>query len=249
MSIHRAISERLTSEEPGQEPEPYQHEHHRSVQSGSFRAAVFGMSDGLVSNAALILGMAGADAGPTAVRTAGVAGMVAGACSMAAGEWLSMRAQQDLLERELAIERAAIRDYPAEEQHELQLIYEQRGLPADTAEDAAAAVMSNEDLAVEVHAREEIGIDPDELGSPLGAAAASFVAFALGAVLPLIPWLVGEGTVATWLSLAVAGVAATTLGVVVAALSHRRFVMSGLRHLAIAAAATLLTFGIGSALA
>lgn len=247
MPLHRAISERLAPDAGASEPAPHEHEHHRSVQSGRFRAAVFGMSDGLVSNAALILGMAGANAGATAVRTAGVAGMVAGACSMAAGEWLSMRAQQDLLERELAIERAAIRNHPAEEQYELQLLYERRGLPAETAEDAAAAVMSDEDLAVEVHAREEIGIDPDELGSPLGAAGSSFVAFLLGAVLPLIPWLITEGATATWVSLAVAGVAAAALGIVVAALSHRRYVMSATRHLAIAAVATAVTFAVGSA--
>lgn len=245
MSIHRIIAERVS--DPDDPAPPHEHDH-RSVQSGSFRAAVFGMSDGLVSNAALILGMAGADADASVVRTAGVAGLVAGACSMAAGEWLSMKAQQDVLEREISIERHAIRTFPEEEQYELQLLYERRGIPTDTAQDAAAAVMRDEDLALEVHAREEIGIDPGELGSPLGAAASSFVAFAIGALLPLVPWLITSGGTATWMSLAVAAVAAAALGTIVAALSHHRFVLSAARHLVIAAAATLLTYGIGSLL-
>jgi VIT1/CCC1 family predicted Fe2+/Mn2+ transporter len=224
----------------------HEHEHHRSVQSGSFRAAVFGMSDGLVSNAALILGVAGADASAAVVRTAGVAGLVAGACSMAAGEWLSMRAQRELLQRELAIERRAIREHPRAEQHELQALYEGRGIPPAAARDAAEAVMADEDLALEVHAREEIGIDPSELGNPLAAAVWSFVAFALGAFLPLIPWLLSSGTAATVASLIVAAGAATALGLLVAYLSHNRYLQSALRHLLVASAATLATFAIGS---
>jgi VIT1/CCC1 family predicted Fe2+/Mn2+ transporter len=216
------------------------------VQSGAFRAGVFGMSDGLVSNAALILGVAGADASADVVRTAGVAGLVAGACSMAAGEWLSMRAQRELLQRELAIERRAIQEHPRAEQHELQLLYEGRGIPADAARDAAEAVMADEDLALEVHAREEIGIDPSELGNPLSAAVWSFIAFALGAFLPLIPWLLSSGTAATVASLLVAAGAACALGLLVAHLSHNRYMRSALRHLLVAAGATLATYGIGS---
>jgi vacuolar iron transporter family protein len=245
MSISERLSRYRPAPRPGDDHDAYDHEH-RAVQSGSWRAAVFGMSDGLVSNAALILGVAGANSGPNVVRTAGVAGLVAGACSMAAGEWLSMRAQQDLLERELAVERASIRARPEYEQRELQDIYETRGIAPDTAREVAEAVMADEDVALEIHAREEIGIDPGELGNPLAAAVASFIAFALGAVLPLLPWLIGSGTAAAVASLVVAGVAAGLLGLVVALLSQSPWPGSVVRHVAVAAAATTATFAIGS---
>jgi len=224
---------------------PADHEH-RAVQTGSLRAAVFGVSDGLVSNAALILGVAGADVDAGVVRTAGMAGLVAGACSMAAGEWISMRAQRDLLARELAIERDAIRRRPAQERRELERIYESRGIPRETAREVAEAVMADEDLAVETHAREEIGIDPGELGNPVGAAAASFLAFAVGAVLPLIPWLMTSGGVATLASLLIAAVAAGAVGTAVAVLSDSPRLPSAARHVAVAAAATLVTYAVGN---
>ena len=219
---------------------------HRSVQSGSLRASVFGVSDGLVSNAALILGVAGADVSPEVVRTAGVAGLVAGACSMAAGEWISMRAQRDLLARELAVERDAIRRRPAQERRELERIYESRGIPSETARDVAEAIMADEDLAVETHAREEIGIDPDELGNPVGAAVSSFFAFAVGAILPLIPWFITSGGAAAVASLIVAAVTAAGVGIAVAVLSDSPRLPSATRHVVVAAAATLATYAVGN---
>ena len=169
---------------------------HRNLQGGGARAAVFGVSDGLVSNVALILGMAGAHASAPAVRLAGVAGLIAGSFSMAAGEYVSMRAQSELMQRELDVERQAIRHEPEDERRELAAIYRSRGLDADMAEELSVKMMSDPELALETHAREELGIDPEQTGNPLQAAASSFVTFALGAFVPLLPWLITSGTTA-----------------------------------------------------
>ena len=145
---------------------------HRNVQGGTARAAVFGVSDGLVSNVALILGIAGASTDPTFVRVAGVTGLLAGAISMAAGEYVSLKAQAELVERELAIERASIAENPEAETAELAAIYVKRGLTPEQAKVVAAELMSNPEVALDVHAREELGVDPTQLGSPLAAATA-----------------------------------------------------------------------------
>lgn len=226
--------------------EQHPHEHHRSVGTGLLRAAVFGMSDGLVSNAALILGVAGANAGGAAVRAAGVAGLFAGSFSMATGEYLSMRAQADLLERELSIERRALRENPEHEREELQELYEKRGVPREAAEQIAVSVMADEEVALEVHAREELGIDPNELGSPIAAALSSFVAFAFGALLPLLPWIFSEGNAALIASVTIAIVAAGALGFAIAAASHRRYLASVGRHVILAAGAIGITYAIGT---
>src|ERR1700722_8513361 len=190
---------------------------HRNLQGGGARAAVFGISDGLVSNVALILGMAGAHASAAAVRLAGVAGLIAGAFSMAAGEYDSMRAQSELMQRELDVERNAIRHEPEDEHRELVAIYERRGLDPGLAEELSSKIMLDPELALETHAREELGIDPRRLGDPYQAAAASFFAFALGAFLPLVPWLFAHGRTATLWSVALGAVGAFSVG---AALSH-----------------------------
>ncbi len=223
----------------------YNH-HHRSVQSGGMRAAVFGASDGLVSNAALILGVAAADPSPGVVRLAGVAGLIAGAVSMAAGEYVSMRAQAELFERELAVESRALRENPGLETLELLKIYESRGLEPELAQELAEAVMSDPVTALGAHAREELGMDPDQLGSPVTAAAWSFVSFAVGAFIPLLPWLLGGGTGAIVATLVLGVVGALALGGLVGWLSGRSIPFAAARQAAIAIVAAGVTYGIGA---
>jgi len=219
--------------------------HHRNVQGGQARAAVFGVSDGLVSNVALILGFAGADASASAVRLAGLAGLVAGAMSMAAGEYVSMQAQRELLERELERERRELRRNPAGEAAELAQVYRSRGIDAPDAQRMAEEIGRDPDVALEVHAREELGLDPRELGSPLGAALSSFVAFSVGAVLPLLPWFVGEGGAAVIGSIVLAAAAAVIVGVLLARATGRSIPRTAGRQLLIAAGAASATWLIG----
>ena len=214
---------------------------------GGYRAAVFGVSDGLVSNVALILGVAGANSGQELVRIAGLAGLIAGAVSMAAGEYISMQAQRELLERELDMERREHARNPEHEVEELAEIYESRGVDHDMAVEMATNIMEDPEKALEVHAREEMGIDPNELGNPAFAAISSFIAFAIGAVLPLLPWFFtgGNGAIVGSILLGVAG--AVLVGGALALATNRSILRGSLRQLAIAAAAAAITFGIGSA--
>ena len=221
--------------------------HHRNIQGGAARAAVFGISDGLVSNVSLILGVAGANPAPGVVRLAGLAGLVGGAFSMAAGEYVSMKAQAELLERELELERIEINRRPESERRELAAIYRERGVAAEVADALAAEMMRDPELALETHAREELGIDPNELGSPVQAAVSSFLAFAFGALIPLSPWFVSKGTGATMASVILGAVAAVAIGVALAAFTGRSAARSALRQLAIAAAAAAVTYGVGNA--
>ncbi|MGI8686384.1 MAG: VIT1/CCC1 transporter family protein [Acidimicrobiales bacterium] len=221
--------------------------HHRRIQGGAARAAVFGISDGLVSNVSLILGVAGANPAPGVVRLAGLAGLVGGAFSMAAGEYVSMKAQSELLERELDLERIEIRRRPENERRELAAIYRERGVAPDTADELATEMMRDPELALETHAREELGIDPNELGSPVGASLSSFFAFAFGAILPLVPWFFGKGTAATVASVVVGALAAVGIGVALSAFTGRSAVKSAVRQLLIATAAAGVTFAVGNA--
>lgn len=209
------------------------------------RAAVFGVSDGLVSNVSLILGFAGATAGAEMVRLAGIAGLVAGAVSMAAGEYVSVRAQTELLQRELDVEAHSLRHFPDDEVRELTQIYVDRGIPGEVAQAMATAAMATPELALETHVREEIGVDPSSLGSPHLAALASFVAFALGAVIPLVPWFFATGSAAIVASVVSGGVAAFGVGAVLAAFTGRSRWFSACRQLAIAALAAGVTTLIG----
>ena len=219
---------------------------HRDVQDGTARAAVFGISDGLVSNVSLILGIAGASTDPSIIRIAGISGLLAGAVSMAAGEYVSLQAQKELVERELLIERKSIDTNLEEETEELKAIYEERGLDPDLAEEVARQIMSNSDIALEVHIREELGVNPEQLGSPIRAAGSSFVSFSFGAFVPLVPWLLGEGNAAIWVS-AVSGILCTALvGGVLARLSGRSIIKTSLRQMSVAAAACSATYLIGS---
>ncbi|HEX2064640.1 MAG TPA: VIT1/CCC1 transporter family protein [Acidimicrobiales bacterium] len=221
--------------------------HHRNVQGGAARAAVFGISDGLVSNVSLILGVAGANPAPGVVRLAGLAGLVAGAFSMAAGEYVSMKAQAELLERELDLERIEIARRPETERRELAAIYRSRGVEPAVADELATAMMSDPDLALETHAREELGIDPEKLGSPVLAALSSFLAFSFGALLPLVPWLITRGSAATAGSIVVGALAAIGIGVALSFFTGRSRFRSALRQLLIAGAAAAVTFAVGSA--
>jgi VIT1/CCC1 family predicted Fe2+/Mn2+ transporter len=226
---------------------PYEERHHRDVQSGGARAAVFGISDGLVTNVSLILGVAGAHPGGSFVRLSGIAGLVAGAFSMAAGEYVSMRAQRELLERELDVERDALEQSPAAERRELAAIYERRGLSPAFARQVVEMMMKDPEMALETHAREELGIDPHALGSPIVAALSSFATFALGALLPLIPWLISHGNGALFASIAIGAVAAIGVGVLLGVLTGRPVLKSAGRQLLVAAVAAAVTYGIGRA--
>jgi VIT1/CCC1 family predicted Fe2+/Mn2+ transporter len=222
--------------------------HHRDVQGGSARAAVFGVSDGLVSNMGLILGVAGADPAPSVVRLAGLAGLVAGAISMAAGEFNSMQVQAELLRRELTIEAAEIHRRPQHETDELARVYEARGLAPTQAHDVAEALMRDPEAALEAHAREELGIDPERLGSPWAAATSSFGAFAVGALVPLVPWFVAAGVAATVASLVLGVVAAVVVGALVAGSTGRPTGRAVLRQVLFTVVPAGVTYLIGMAL-
>jgi vacuolar iron transporter family protein len=238
------------ADEPADPPvdPPVHFEHHRNVQGGAVRAAVFGVSDGLVSNLGLILGVAGADPVPAAVRLAGLAGLVAGAISMAAGEYNSMRVQADLLARELAIEERELRRRPNVEMVELAMLYERRGLPADGARALAKAVMQNPEVALEAHAREELGIDPNELGRPLSAALSSLVTFAAGALVPLLPWFFGGGTAAIIASVVLGITAAVVVGAIIGRSTNRGLGLGIGRQVLFTIVPATITFLIGTAL-
>ena len=219
---------------------------HPDIQGGAARAAVFGVSDGLVSNVSLVLGVAGAGTAPGVVRLAGIASLLAGAFSMAAGEYISMRAQAELLGSQIAKEREELAADPAGEHRELLAIYRARGVPEETAEALATEMMRTPELALETHAREELGIDPTELGSPVGAAASSFLTFTVGAALPLAPWFLTSGLAGVVASLIVAAVAAFVIGVVLAHFTGRSRLRSGTRQLAVAMLAAGVTYWVGT---
>jgi VIT1/CCC1 family predicted Fe2+/Mn2+ transporter len=221
---------------------------HRDVQGGAARAAVFGISDGLVSNVALILGVAAASVDSSSVLVAGISGLLAGAASMAAGEYVSVKAQAELIERELAIERVSIAEKPRLESRELAALYTSRGIERAHAEAMADAVMADPEVALEVHAREELGIDPDSVADARVAAVSSFVAFAIGAILPLIPWFVADGTTATIGSVVIGLVAAMAVGWVLAVFTERSKIKTMARQAGLAAGACGLTWAIGSLL-
>jgi VIT1/CCC1 family predicted Fe2+/Mn2+ transporter len=239
------VADPVTASHPHRdEPEGPGHEH-RDITGGWQRAAVFGVSDGLTTNVALILGISGAHPPAGFVRLAGLAGLVGGAFSMAAGEWLSMRAQSELLERELALERRELARAPDRERRELAALYRRRGIDRQTSDAMARQVMSDPDTALEVHAREEMGVNPASLGSPVSAAGASFATFALGALVPLLPFFFSRGNGAVLAAIALAAVAAVLVGGALARFTGRSAVSSATRQILICAAAAGVTYGIG----
>jgi VIT1/CCC1 family predicted Fe2+/Mn2+ transporter len=225
-----------------------QHHGHRSVTGGAARAAVFGVSDGLVSNVSLILGFAGGGADASIVKLAGIAGAIAGGISMAAGEWISVSAQNELIERELAIERRELVHNTVAETEELAQMYESDGMSPEDARRASADVMREPERALAVHARAELGVDPGRLASPAQSAISSIVAFLFGALLPVIPWLAGgTGTAATIASVLIGVVAAAVVGALIGRLASRSMVRSSIRQVVIVLGACAVTYLIGQA--
>jgi VIT1/CCC1 family predicted Fe2+/Mn2+ transporter/rubrerythrin len=219
---------------------------HRSARSGTIRAVIFGVSDGLVSNLALVMGVAGASDQSSFVLLAGIAGLLAGAFSMAAGEYISMQSQRELFQRQIDLERAELEAMPEEEQRELVAIYMAKGFPRDEAEHIAERVFRDPELALDTLVREELGLDPDELGSPWGAAFGSFLAFAVGAVIPVIPYFFGGGTVVFLVSLIGSLIALFLVGAAVSLLTGRGMLFSGLRQMGLGAAAAAVTYLVGT---
>jgi VIT1/CCC1 family predicted Fe2+/Mn2+ transporter len=221
---------------------------HRSAVGGNLRATVFGVSDGLVSNASLVMGIAGAGAGSPYVLMTGIAGMLAGALSMAAGEYVSVRSQREMYEYQIALEREEVAEYPDEEAEELALIYHARGVALEQAREMSQALLARPEQALDVLAREELGLNPDDLGSPWGAASSSFLAFAAGAALPLVPFLAGAtGMRAVVLAAATALVALFTVGLTLSLFTGRAGVRGGLRMVLIGGGAGLVSFCVGRA--
>jgi VIT1/CCC1 family predicted Fe2+/Mn2+ transporter len=216
--------------------------------SGALRAAIFGVNDGLVSNLSLIMGMTGANVSNRVILVAGVAGLLAGAFSMGGGEYVSMRVQRELFERLLHIEAHELATEPKEEHQELQEIYEQRGFPPDLARRVTEVIMADPKVALDTHAREELGLDPDELGSPWGAAISSFVMFSLGAGVPLLPFAIGSGTAAVLAAIAASGTVLFAVGAAMSLLTGRPPWLSGGRMLVIGGALAAITYGVGTLL-
>lgn len=215
---------------------------------GNLRAAVFGINDGLVSNASLILGIAGATGDASVILLSGVAGLLAGAFSMAAGEYVSVRAQREFYEYQIGLEREELAQYPGEEAAELALIYEAKGLSADDARRLADTLIADPDKALDTLAREELGLNPEELGSPLAAALASFGAFAVGASVPLLPYLLLSNETALQGAIAASAVSLFGVGATLSLFTGRKSWQGGLRMLAIGAAAGAATWAIGRTL-
>ena len=226
-----------------------EHEHvdhgHRDVSGGWLRPAVFGAMDGLVTNISLIAGVGGSGQSSHVVVITGMAGLVAGAFSMATGEYISVASQNELVQAEVDSERRELAQAPKAEAAELAEVYRTQGMDAETAERAAAQVSRNPETALLIHAREELGVDPNDLPSPYTAAGASFLCFALGALLPLLPYLLGAGSASLTLALALGAVVAFVGGMIVSRVTSRGPVWSGLRQLALGGVAAAVTYGVG----
>jgi VIT1/CCC1 family predicted Fe2+/Mn2+ transporter len=215
---------------------------------GNLRAAVFGVNDGLISNTSLLMGMAGAAVSSEVLVTSGVAGMLAGALSMAAGEYVSVRSQREMFEYQIGLERDEVAEYPDAEAEELALIYEARGVPLQRAREVSHDLMRNPQQALDVLAREELGLNPDDLGSPWGAATVSFVTFAAGACVPLVPFLLKvPASNAIRIAAVSAGVSLYIVGSAISLFSGRSAFLGGVRMLVIGAIAATVTYLIGAA--
>ncbi|MEX2973377.1 VIT1/CCC1 transporter family protein [Streptomyces sp. C184] len=217
---------------------------HRDVNGGWLRPAVFGAMDGLVSNLALMTGVAGGALSQQTIIITGLAGLAAGAFSMAAGEYTSVASQRELVQAELAIERAELRKHPKDELDELAALYVSRGVEPALARQVAEQLSSDPEQALEIHAREELGIDPSDLPSPAVAAISSFGSFALGALLPVLPYLLGASAI--WPAVLLALVGLFACGAVVARVTARSWWFSGLRQLALGGAAAGVTYALGA---
>lgn len=221
---------------------------HRADGSGALRAAVFGVNDGLVSNTALVMGVAGGDVGGRAILLAGLAGLLAGAFSMGAGEYVSVRSQRELFEREIRLEAEEIDEMPDEEIEELALIYRAKGVPKEEAEELARRIGAEPASALDTMAREELGLNPEELGSPWRVAGSSFASFSVGAVVPVLAYIVGSGTAAFVAAVASAAVALGVIGAGVGLITGRSLLRGAARQLLIGGGAGAVTFAIGTLL-
>jgi VIT1/CCC1 family predicted Fe2+/Mn2+ transporter len=219
--------------------------HRSSSAAGSIRAAIFGMNDGLVSNLSLIAGVAGAGVPPGTVLVTGFAGLLAGAFSMAAGEYTSVASQRDLLARQVAMEKREIEEAPEEEAAELTLIFKQKGLSTEQAARTAAEILKNPESAADTLVREELGLDPTDLGSPMGAALSSLAMFSVGAFVPILPFLATSGTPAVAIAAALAFAVLAGVGGLVGFLSGTSIVKSAARMAGLAALAAGVTYGVG----
>lgn len=220
--------------------------HRGTGNSGGLRAAVFGVNDGLVSIACLVLGVAGAAADQQMILLTGVAGLMAGAFSMAAGEYVSMRSQREMFEHQINLEREELAQYPEEEAHELSLIYIARGMQPDEAKSMAARMIADPQLGLDILTREELGLNPDELGSPWIAAISSFLAFMLGGAVPLLPYLLNCTAYALQITITLTACSLFAVGATLSLFSGRSAWLGGLRMLLIGTAAGGLTFIIGA---
>lgn len=224
-----------------------QHEYlHRGVSTaGNLRAAVFGMNDGLISNVSLIIGIAAANANHSFIILAGIAGLLAGACSMAAGEYVSVRSQREVFEYQIELERNELEMYPEEEMEELALIYQARGIPKDQSIKLAEILINNPNTALDTLAREELGLNPDELGSPMGAMISSFISFSLGAAIPILPFLIKYNANSLMISIVISAITLFLIGSVLSLYTNKNAIKGGLRMLLIGVAAGMITFLIG----
>ena len=218
---------------------------HRAGAGGALRAGVFGVNDGLVSNVLLILGVAGGTSNRDIILLAGLAGLLAGAFSMAAGEWVSVQSQRELYEREIAIEREELAAFPEEELEELILIYQAKGLSEDEATALAGRIMRRPESALDTLTREELGLAPGDLGSPWVAALSSFGSFAVGATIPVLPFLFGAGTAALAVATGLSAVTLFLVGSAIALLAGRGPLRGGLRMVAIATVVGAASYLIG----
>ncbi|MCY2953369.1 MAG: VIT1/CCC1 transporter family protein [Planctomycetota bacterium] len=219
---------------------------HRSIGGNALRAAVLGANDGLCSTLSLVMGVAGAGQPSPNVLIAGLAGILAGACAMAMGEWLSVQSARELAQSQLAVEEAELREAPEEEQHELALIYQAKGLPKPEAESLAAKLIADKTTALDTLAREELGLNPEELGgSAWEAAIASFFLFIVGAIAPILPFFFLTGPTAIIGSLLASTVALFLIGFAITLMTGRSVLFTGTRQVLIGLAAAAITFGVG----
>lgn len=224
------------------------HKEHRRLGLGAasnIRAAVFGMNDGLISNMSLILGVAGASSDQHFILLAGIAGLLAGACSMGAGEYISVRSQREVFEYQIAIEEQELKEYPEEEMEELSLIYQARGVPKGEADKLSKLMIDNPQTGLNALAREELGLNPDELVSPMGAMISSFFSFAIGAIIPLLPFLMSHSPWNLTYSIIFTAMALFFTGAVLSLFTNRNPILLGTRMLLVGAIAGALTFVIG----
>ena len=229
----------------GQDSIPGAERWHTTATGGGLRAAVFGVNDGLLSNFSLVMGFAGAEAKPEYIILAGVAGLLAGSFSMAAGEYVSMRAQREVFEQQIAIEKEELEMSPREEEEELSLIYQAKGIPEHEASRLARRIIQNPNTAIDTLAREELGLDPSGLGSPWTAAMSSFFAFVAGAFVPVAPYLLTSGTKAWIASALLSFCALFSVGAVLSIFTARGPLRSGARMLAIGLLVSAITYSVG----